>query len=88
MKQHLQKFLMRTFPRIVSIAILLGSLIFLASFLLSTWRAIGATETVLTLKNTVAMESLDRARFDRVLKNLKEKIADRAIDWQKLHDPF
>lgn len=80
--------LFRILPSIVAATILAGTLFFLASFLFATWRTIGATETVLELKSTVAMESLDRARFDRVLKKLKEKIAETAIDWKKLHDPF
>lgn len=88
MTQRLKEICTRIVPHIVSTIILFGALFFLTSFLVSTWRTIGATATVLELKNTVAMESLDRARFDRVLKKLKEKIAERAIDWKKLHNPF
>ena len=88
MTQRTRELLMRIIPHLVSTTILFGAVIFLVSFLLSTWRTIGATATVLALKNTVAMESLDRARFDRVLKKLKEKIAEPAIDWKKLHNPF
>ncbi len=88
MTQRLQEIYTRILPHIVSTIILFGALLFLTSFLLSTWRTIGATAIVLELKNTVATESLDRTRFDRVIKKIKEKIAERAIDWKKLHNPF
>ena len=88
MMQRPPEFFKRLLPHIVSVVIVLGTLLFLMSFLSGTWQTISATETVLALKNTVTMESLDRARFNRVLKSLTEKMAERNIDWEKLHDPF
>lgn len=75
-------------PAVLFSALLISSCLFLASFLRNTWRALDATAAVLALKNEVVMESLDRGRFDRVIRRIKEKTKERAIDWKKLRNPF
>lgn len=80
--------LIASIPHVLFFVVLAGTLFFLASFLSSTWRAISTAGALSTLKNEVAMETLDRPRFDRVLKQFKEKIKERVIDWKKIHDPL
>ncbi|MBI4281679.1 hypothetical protein HY625_02525 [Candidatus Uhrbacteria bacterium] len=81
-------FLLGILPAFLTFLLLLGTVVFLFFFLTSTWQALDTTQTILTLKEQVATESLNRSRFDRVLAGLKAKTANRTIDWKKLHNPF
>lgn len=65
-----------------------ATIVFLSLFLRGAWQTIAATETLAQLRSEVATVALDRARFNRVVTQLKEKIATPAIDWKKLRDPF
>ncbi len=73
---------------LTAIIIFCATMIFLFFFLTSTWQALDTTQSILTLKEQVATESLNRNRFDRVLAGLKAKTANRNIDWKKLRNPF
>ncbi|KKW36391.1 MAG: hypothetical protein UY81_C0030G0004 [Candidatus Giovannonibacteria bacterium GW2011_GWA2_53_7] len=75
-------------PPILFALIAIGTVVMLVTFLRTTWRTVNTAETLAILRQEVVAESLHRARFDRIVERLKKKMAPRAIQWEKLRDPF